>query len=167
MTYKDLLGILRRCYTQSQGETTQEGAKPQYARMPSEYAIREWLLPHMKSVHNLHGFHVFKIVRTDNDKTEMHCKAWCTSQWDTDKYPPLTLLKSIPEGVPELIKPNYQAIDIGKLQSMVRKCVEVGVFKEEESREWSEFLEMEENLAASYDNVEEIVYQSKSQGEWE
>jgi hypothetical protein len=38
---------------------------------------------------------------------------------------PLTLFKSIPEDVPELVKPNYDAIEIGKLQSMVRKCVEV------------------------------------------
>lgn len=166
LTYKDLLGILRRCYTQSQGETTQEGARPQYARTSTVYAIREWLLPHMKAVHNLHDFHVFSIVRNENGEAEMSCKPWSMSQYDVESHPPLTLLKSKPTGVPELVKPNYGAIDLARLKGMVKKCVDVGVFKDEEEREWSEFLENEERLVASFDDVQERTYLDKSQGKF-
>ena len=164
LTYKEFLRILRRCYTQSQGETTQEGARPQYARMPCVYAIREWLLPHMCCIHGLYGFHHFAIELNNEGKAELHYKPWCTSQWDDDLYQPLILLKSIPQDIPELVKPDYAAIDIGRLRSMVRKCTEVGVFKEKEVSEWLEFLHEEEKKAEEFDDVDEIVYKDKIQG---
>lgn len=165
LTYKDLLLMLRRCYTQTQGETTQEGARPQYARTSTVYAIREWLLPHMKGVHRLHNFHAFSILRLEGKKTVMLCRPWCVSQYDPVAHPPITLLKSKPQGVPELVKPDYQAVDLERIRGMVKKCVDVGVFRDDEEREWRTFLEREERLAATFIDVEERTYLHKDQGE--
>ena len=158
LTPQDLLRILRTCYTQSQGETTQEGAKPQYATFPHLYAVREWLLPYQKQLHGLNSFHSFVIVKNDEGKAVLHFKAWCTSEWDGERYEPVVLLRDLPQDVPEIIKPNYDAVDFGRLKSMVDKCVNNGVFTNEEKKEWLNFLEEEEITASIYEDVEEIVY---------
>lgn len=158
LTPQDLLRILRTCYTQSQGETTQEGAKPQYATFPHLYAVREWLLPYQKQLHGLNSFHSFVIVKNDEGKAVLHFKAWCTSEWDGERYEPVVLLRDLPQDVPEIIKPNYDAVDFGRLKSMVDKCVNNGVFTNEEKKEWLNFLEEEEITASIYEDMEEIVY---------
>ena len=61
----------------------------------------------------------------------------------------------MPTDVPELIKPNYGAVDIPKLRSMVEKCKTNGIFKSEEREEWTTFLDTEQALADQYENVEE------------
>ena len=71
---------------------------------------------------------------------------------------PLFLLRDLPHGVPEIIKPNYEAVDFSRLKSMVDKCVNNGVFTNEEKKEWLNFLEEEEITASIYEDVEEIVY---------
>ena len=71
---------------------------------------------------------------------------------------PLVLLKSLLQDVPQLVKPNYDAVDIPKLCRMVDKCINNGVFMNEEKMEWLEFLQKEEELALGYEDVEEIVF---------
>lgn len=159
LTPQDLLRILRRSYTQNQGETTQEGAKPQYAIISCLYAVREWLLPHMKQLHGLNNFHNFVIERNEDGKAVLNFKAWCTSQWDADAYEPVVLLDgNLPEGVPDIVKPNYDVVDFNRLRSMVEKCVTNGIFNSVEEREWLAFFEEEERTASAYDNVVETVY---------
>lgn len=165
LTPQDLLRILRQCYTQAQGETTQEGAKPQYAAIPHLYAIREWLLPYMKEIHGLNSFHSFVIVRNNEGKAVLHFKAWSTSQWDGEVCDPVVLLDgNIPPGLPEIVKPNYDVVDFARLRSMVEKCVKNGVFTPEEKQEWLTFVEEEERTASVYEDVEEVVY-DKDDGE--
>lgn len=60
--------------------------------------------------------------------------------------------------MPEIIKPNYDALDFARLKSMVDKCVNNGAFTDEEKKEWLNFLEEEEITASVYEDVEEIVY---------
>lgn len=147
---QDLLRILRRSYTQNQRETTQEGAKPQYATISHLYAVREWLLPHMKQIHGLYSFHSFVIERNEDGKAVLNFKAWCTSQWDAwNAYHPVVLLDgNLPEGVPDIVKPNYEVVDFNRLRSMVEKCVRNGIFNSVEEREWMAFFEEEERTAS-------------------
>ena len=158
LTPQDLLRIIRHCYEHTQGETTEAGAKPQYAAMPHLYAVREWLLPHMKQVHGLNNFHTFVFTRNEDGKAVLHFKAWCSTKWESADYKPIVLLNSLPQAVPELVKPNYNAVDLGKLRSMVDKCVTNGVFRNEEKTEWLTFIENEGKVADAYEDVEEIVY---------
>lgn len=58
----------------------------------------------------------------------------------------------------EIIKLNYDVVDFGRLKSMVEKCVNNGVFINEEKKEWFNFLEEEEIIVSIYKDVEEIVY---------
>lgn len=74
--------MLRCCYKQNQGETTQDGATIQYAEMDQIYAIREWIIPHMTSeLHWLRDFHHFKFTRNNNGKCQMFYKAWCRGEF--------------------------------------------------------------------------------------
>lgn len=155
LTPQDLLRIIRRCYKQAQGETTQEGAQAQYANIPHLYAVREWLLPHMQQLHGLNNFHSFVFARNAEGKAVLHFKAWCTSQWEVDAYEPVELLRTIPTGLPELIKPNYEAVEIRKLRSMVEKCTNNGIFKSVEKEEWLTFLDKEQEQANLYEDVQE------------
>ena len=66
------------------------------------------------------------------------------------------LLRDLPQGVPEIIKRNYDAVDFGRLKSIVDKCVNNGVFTNEEKQEWLNFLEEGINASINED-VEEIV----------
>ena len=101
---QNLLWIIRRCYKQVQGETTQEGAHAQYANIPHLYAVREWLLPHMQQLYGLNNFHSFVFVQNTEGKAALHFKAWCKSQWEVDAYEPVELLRTIPTGLPDLIR---------------------------------------------------------------
>ena len=154
LTPQDLLRIIRRSYKQGQGETTHEGAQPQYANTQSLYAVREWLLPHMQQLHGLSGFHSFVILRNTEGKAVLHFKPWCTSQWEADAYEPVELLRTMPTGLPDLIKPNYSAVDLPKLRSMVEKCTNNGIFKTVEKEEWTTFLNNEQQQADLYEGVE-------------
>jgi len=106
----------------------------------------------------LNSFHSFVIVKNNEGKAVLLFKAWCTSEWDGKRYEPVVLLHDLPQDVPEIIKPNYDAVDFGRLKSMVDKCVNNGVFTNEEKKEWLNFLEEEEITASIYEDVEEIVY---------
>jgi len=99
----------------------------------------------------------FVIVKNDEGKAVLHFKAWCTSEWDGKRYEPVVLLHDLPQDVPEIIKPNYDAVDFARLKSMVDKCVNNRVFTNEEKKEWLNFLE-EEITASIYEDMEEIVY---------
>ena len=77
----------------------------------------------MKQIHGLNSFHSFVIVKNNDGKAVLHFKAWCTSQWDGEGYDPVVLLGNFPQSVPEIIKPNYDAVDFNKLRSMIDKNV--------------------------------------------
>lgn len=132
LTPQDLLRIIRRCYKQVQGGTTQEGARVQYATTSNVYAVRKWFLPHIQQLHGLNNFHSFVIVRNPEGKAFLHFKHWCTSQWEVEAYEPVEFLRTIPTDLPDLIKPNYEAADLPRLKSMVEKCTNNGIFKSEE-----------------------------------
>lgn len=76
LTYQDLLKLLRGCYKQNQGETSEGGATIQYAEMDQIFAIREWLIPHMEPVHALLEYHHFRFTR-EGQKCTMDYKPWC------------------------------------------------------------------------------------------
>lgn len=47
LTWKDLLKLLRVCYKQTQGDTTDKVATIQYAPMDQNFAIRKSITPHI------------------------------------------------------------------------------------------------------------------------
>jgi len=123
------------------------------------YAVQEWLLPYMNKLHGLNSFHNFVIVRNNEGKAVLHFKAWCNSQWEAEAYEPIVLLKEdLPQGVPDTVKPNYDAVDFARLRSMVERGVTNGVFTSEEEQEWLTFLEEEMSTASTYEGIEEKVY---------
>ena len=161
LTPQDLMRIIKRCYKQAQGETTQEGARAQYATTSNVYAVREWLLPHIQQLHGLNNFHSFVIVRNPEGKAVLHFKPWCTSQREAEAYEPVELLRTIPADLPDLIKPNCEAVDLPRLNSMVEKCANSSIFKSEEKEEWMGFLNKEQDQADLYKSVED-----KNTGIW-
>ena len=152
LTPQDLLRIIRNCHKQNQGETKE-------AR--SEEEVREWLLPHMKQIHELNSFHSFVITWNDDRKAVLHFKAWCTTKWESvEQYEAIVLSNDVPQGIPELLKPNYNVVDLSKLCTMVDKCYTNGVFRQEEKTEWLSFIEKEEKVADGYENIDKIVYKT-------
>lgn len=79
-TYQDLIKLLRSCYKQSGGETTEEGARVQYAETEQVFAIREWLIPCMKPMHALLDFHHFRLTRNKDGKCEIDYMEWCEGE---------------------------------------------------------------------------------------
>lgn len=78
LTYQSFVQMLKCCYQQKQGETTQEGARIQYAEMEQVFAIREWLIPHMTDeLHWLKDYHNFRFSRNEEGKCVMVYKNWC------------------------------------------------------------------------------------------
>ena len=72
---------------------------------------------------------------------------------------PVVLLDgNLPEGVPNIVKPNY-VVDFNRLRSMVEKCVRNGIYNSVEQREWLPFLEEEERTASGYDKAVEMMYE--------
>ncbi|KAK3754649.1 hypothetical protein QZH41_010707, partial [Actinostola sp. cb2023] len=162
-TYQDLLKVIHCCHNQSQGEVNQEGARPQYARIQHLYAVREWLMPCAEEIHNLRDFHHFSFVRNDDDKCVIDYKPWCSAtSWDKQKWKTLgPMLKQLPEGIPDYIKPSFEVVGFNRLENMVKKCREKGILNANEEHAWNEFLSSEISYAESYDDVEEIEYNDK------
>lgn len=155
--------LIHSCHTQSQGQTTEEGARPQYARIKHMYAIREWLQPHAVEIHREREFHHFSFIRNDEGRCIIDYKPWCAaSEWDREVWEPIgPILKSLPEGLPDLIKPNFDVVDFSRLEKMVEKCDSKGIFNEKDKRLWKEFLVEEKEYAEVYDGLPELNY-SKS-----
>ncbi len=57
-----------------------------------------------------------------------------------------------------MVKLNNAAVDFNRLQSMVEKCVNNGVFGNEEKQEWLTFAKEEKRMFSAYDKVEKKVY---------
>lgn len=152
-TFNDLIILIRNSYKQTGENFGEEGAVPQWVALNHLYAIREWLEPHMCGLHNLRQFYHFAFV-TENDEVVMHYKQWNSEKWDSKKYPPLKLLQSMPTGIPVLIKPDYEAIELKKLENMVEKSSEIGAFQKEEAQQWTEFLAEEKKKAEMYETAE-------------
>ena len=153
LTFKDLVSLIRNCYKQTGGIFGEEGAVPQWVALNHLYAIREWLEPHMCGLHNLRQFYHFAFV-SENEEVVMHYKQWNSEKWDTVKYQPLKILNGLPTGIPPLIKPDYEAVELKKIEHTVNKCSEIGAFGEKEVEDWSEFLAEETKKAEMYDNAE-------------
>lgn len=156
LTFKDLLRVIRTCYKQTGGgERGEEGAVPQWASLCHLYAIKEWLNPHMCGLHNLRCYYHFAF-RRENESVLMHYKQWNSESWDSTKYTPVKLLDSLPTGLPSILKPDYTAVDLKKLEGMVSKAKQIGAFKLHEVQQWNEFLENEKKKAALYELAEHV-----------
>ena len=145
LTFNDLITLIRNPYKQT-GGTFGEGAVPQWVALKHLYAIREWLEPHMCGLHKLRQLYHFAFV-TENDKAVMHCKQWNSEKWNATKYQPLKLLQSLATDIPPLIKPDYEAVELQKLENMVEKNAEIGAFRTDEVEQWTEFLAEERKKA--------------------
>lgn len=153
------------CHNQHQGEVNQEGAKPQFARMDNVYAIREWLQPHCKEIHALRDFHQFAFVRNeikdhkDKGKCIIDLKPWCSGSWDRVAFPYLgPILLTEPQGIPDLIKPNFEGVGFDRIKKTVEKCEEMGILNSQEVNLWDQFLAEERQYRDAYDAIEDIKY---------
>ncbi|KAK3707298.1 hypothetical protein QZH41_004232 [Actinostola sp. cb2023] len=133
---------------------------PQYARIEHLYAIREWLQPCAEELHRLKDFHHFSFVRNEDGKCMIDYKPWCgATSWDRDKWEPLgPILKQLPQGIPDVIKPSFEVVGFKRLENMVKKCTEKGILTTQEEKLWDEFLSQEMAYAERYEDVEEIDY---------
>lgn len=161
-TYQALLNLLHTSYRQNQGEANQDGARPQYAKIKHMYAIREWLQPHTVELHRLRELHHFRFVRNEDGKCILDFKPWCCdgiTPWNRAKNVSINpILTRLPEGTPDLIKPSFQSVGFGRLESMAEKCTEKGILTTDEKQLWDEFLKEEIEYAESYEDVEEVQY---------
>lgn len=160
-TFQDLTKLIQECYSQQQGHVNQQGARPQYARIAHMYAIREWLQPYAEEMHYLRDQHHCAFVRNEHGQCIVRQKPWCSStpNWDDTQWPPLHVFqKGLPEGVPDLVKPSFEEVGFGRLQSMVSSCTSKGILRSDEKQLWDDFLEKEMEYEQSYDDVEEIEY---------
>ncbi|KAK3735320.1 hypothetical protein QZH41_018723 [Actinostola sp. cb2023] len=162
-TYQDLLRHIRICHNQNQGEVNQEGAKPQFARIDNVYAIREWLQPCCKEMHALRDFHQFAFVRNDQGQCIIDFKPWCSgSSWDRQKWKPLgPILQELPQGIPDLIKPNFEVVGFERIKKTVEKCGEMGILNSHEVELWHDFLAEEKDYCEVYENIEAVNYNDK------
>lgn len=79
-------------------------------------------------------------------------------KFDNIRFPPLILLKSFPQDVPEIVAPLYHTVDFRRMRSMVERCNENGVLNQEQTQEWWEFLEREETKEKTVQEAEVTVY---------
>ena len=139
----------------------EEGGVPQWATLSNLYAIREWLKPHMEGLHNLRLYYHFAVCREADSTVTLHYKQWNSEAWDAEKYPPLKPLLSLPTGVPHILKPDYTAVDLDRLESMVTKASDIGALNENDVKEWKTFLEEEKQKRMQYETAEVVEVQQK------
>lgn len=168
-TFQDLVKLIRQCYSQRQGDVSQEGARPQYARIPHMYAIREWIQPFAEEMHYLRDHHHFQFARDENQKCIVDFKPWCSStpHWDRRQWPPLLVFKNAPpDKIPDIVKPSFQTVGFGRLQQMVNSCVQKGILRNDDKELWDTFLAEEVKYKESYDDVEELEYGIRTMYIW-
>jgi len=165
LTFQALTSIVRRYFTKAKTDISEEGAKPQWAKIDQVYAIREWIFPCSKGLHNLGDFHEFHFVLNKDEECEMLYKPWCSDRFEETEeiYKPIVILKSLPLGIPDLIKPNYDVVNISRLRSMVTKAVDKGAMTNFEEGNWEQFLAKEEDIKEVFEKTKQTVY-SKENG---
>ena len=155
LTVNDLIHLIRTSDKQTGGERGEEGAIPQWAALDHLYAIKEWLWPHMKGLHGLRSHYHFAFLM-ENESVVMHYKQWSSDDWDASEYSPVEVLNSLPSGMPNILKPDYETVDLRRLQGMVAKGKEIGALGEEDVNQWNTFLEKEREKSVLYDSAERI-----------
>ncbi|XP_074659473.1 uncharacterized protein LOC141912156 [Tubulanus polymorphus] len=99
------------------------------------YNISSWLSEEIEKISFHSKPHVFKISRDANGQAKMTTKKWSTDRvWidcDGDKFG--HLLRKIPSGVPDMIKPNFDNIEFNRLRSDVERAFK---FMANEDRSW-------------------------------
>ncbi|XP_033124318.1 uncharacterized protein LOC117122730 [Anneissia japonica] len=102
------------------------------------FDIKDWIQPYLQDIRYHSKPHQFKFTVDDTGKCIMRTKNWstddkwaeCTKELDTSPY----LLKGIPAtGSPELCSPNFDNVDLPKLQKSI---VSVKNYLRTEEMEW-------------------------------
>ena len=70
---------------------------------------------------------------------------WSSEKWNATKYQP---------GIPLLIKPDYEAVELQKLENMVEKSAEIGAFRTDKVEQWTKFLAEERKKAEMYETAD-------------
>ena len=74
-------------------------------------------------------------------------------EWDRSKYAPVIPLKSKPQGIPYLVKPDFTLMDSRKIRSIVKRGVEVSAITSEEEATWDIILKEMEKKQAEIEKI--------------
>ncbi len=119
LSFQQLCHAIVHCFRKDDVELVEGGVMQAKAvRLPCVWALREWIQPHSRGLKNLHAYHQFEFIRNEEGKCVMRAKQWVGTQWTE----PIVVLKSLPTEPPELIKPNYDAVNISQLRKTGEVC---------------------------------------------
>jgi hypothetical protein len=127
VTLPQLFLGLQQCYTPD----------PIVFKIRELYDIKGWLDPHLNIMSKHSNPHCFRIKKDNTGKALMHVKKWSTDkEWlpcAVQEGKPPYLLLSHPDGQPNLVPPDYDALDLDRLQSDVTRAES---FMTGEERAW-------------------------------
>ncbi|XP_063406405.1 uncharacterized protein LOC134690365 [Mytilus trossulus] len=103
------------------------------------FNVTEWIAPHISSISGHSKPHAFKFESDENGRAMLFTKAYANDKnWDhcegTEKY----LLKSRPSGQPNIIEPNFEKVDLVKLENDIEKAFKY--FKSEDIVWWRQLF---------------------------
>ena len=95
----------------------------------------------------------------DRDKCIIDLKPWCAGSWDREAFPSLgPILLTEPQGIPDLVKPNFEVVGFDRIKKTVENCGEMGILNSQELELWDQFLADERKYQEAYDAIEAINY---------
>jgi len=108
-----LLDIVRDSFT----------PQPENGQIDMVFDIAGWLNPHIVKIKNHIYPHVFRFFLGDDGKAKMFYKNWAQDETWKPEGEPITILPTLPEGVPLLVKPQPKdkALSIDELEGKVKQ----------------------------------------------
>lgn len=119
------------------------------------FNISGWLDKHIEPLKNHVYPHAFKFFRGEDNQGKMVYKNWAQDDiWKPANKPPIQLLKSTPDGLPELIRPKLGGrtpVDLLELADKVKASSHR--MTDEEVAWWSNFAADEKSNRAMWDKM--------------
>ena len=131
------------------------------------FDISGWLAEHIVPIKNHVYPHTFKFYLGEDKKAKMLYKNWANDETWQPADGPLTILKSVPEGAPKLVRPTLGGRDTMPLKDLKAK-VQAGSHRmtEDQLHWWEDFIRDEQTLRSRWDGMTDEGLKELVQENW-
>ena len=127
---------------------------PETHTLNTTYDISGWLGPHIIKMKNHVYPHTFKFFPDADNKSKMVYRNLANDKTWQPEGEPLTVLKSLPQGIPKILRPSLGGTKIMKINELISKVkASCHRMSQQHLSWWINFISEEKNTRKTWDEM--------------
>ena len=128
--------------------------RPETHNVELNYDISGWLSPHIIKIKNHVYPHTFKFFLGEDNKSKMVYKSWAQDKTWLPEGEPLTILESLPQGVPNVLRPGLGGKVTMKVNEIIAKVkASCHRMSQEHLAWWKTFIVQEKSTRKKWEDM--------------